>query len=61
MEEVPETVRYDINGRIYTFDRIRREAGMLRGYCERRKKWAWLDENYVQFDGEWVVKVDKIE
>lgn len=61
MEDLPDVIRYRINDRIYSFGKIRREAGLLRGYCEKRKKWAWLDGNYIQFDGEWVVKVEKID
>lgn len=54
-------MQYIINGRKYTFVNIGTEAGVRRGFCVRNKKWAWLYSNdYVQFDGEKMVKAHRI-
>ena len=50
---------YYIYGYKYVFNRVHMEAGALRGYCERRKKWAWLFDTYLQFDGEMTVPAVK--
>lgn len=49
-----------INSRKYTFTDIRNEFGTLRGYCKKKRKWAWLFKKYVQFDNEEVVFVEWI-
>ena len=50
------TIRmYSIDGHSYRFIRVHSEAGIFRGYCPRVRKYAWLNDNYIQFDGEPVV------
>lgn len=43
---------YDIYGHTYTFTNVHMEAGVLRGWYARRKKWAWLFDTYIQIDGD---------
>lgn len=47
-----KVVTYLINGRSFRFIKVHMEGGMLRGYCPIRKKHAWLEDLYVQFDDE---------
>lgn len=44
--------QYEINGRLFTFVDVRIEAGIYRGYNQKRKKWAWLYPTFIQFEGE---------
>ena len=46
---------YYHNGETYIFTDVHMEAGMLYGRCinrDKREKWAWLDPNGFQFEGE---------
>ena len=54
------TKDYMINGYKYRFIRVHSEGGMLRGYCKKRKKYAWLADKYIQFDDEPAVLATEI-
>lgn len=54
-------MRYEINGRIYKFDKVQPKDEYYYGYCAKRKKWACLFDLYIQFDGEPPVAARKIE
>lgn len=51
---------YDIYGYRYTFSKIHVLGGTARGWCNRRKKWAWLFDEYVQFEKEMPVSAVRI-
>lgn len=55
-----ETATYLINGYTYRIIRIHMEAGMLRGYCPKKRKAVWLTDKFVQFEGEPAVAATKI-
>lgn len=51
--EMPEReVTYYINGDLYLFTSLHYDFGVLRGYSHKRKKWAELEDKYIQFDNE---------
>lgn len=52
---------YVINGRRYTFKPVQIKDGYQYGYCSKRKKWAYLFDSYLQFDGEDPIIAEKIE
>lgn len=52
---------YMINGRKYTFESVRFKDGYRYGYCPKRKKWAYLFDKYLQFEGEEAIKAEKVE
>ena len=56
-----KTVRYDVNGYIYRFENIRVDGGIEYGYCRRLKKHAWLYPDYIQFEGEYLVRAKRLE
>ena len=60
IEIVGPTKAYMINGYKYQFEQVHYEGGMLRGYCKKRKKWAWLADKYLQFDDEPLVLATEI-
>lgn len=54
-------MKYVIYGRIYRLTRIRREAGILYGYCKKRRKWAWIyDDHHLMFEGEFPINATRI-
>ena len=46
---------YSINGHVYHFDDIYVDERCYYGFCQKASNWAWLGENYVQFEGEDIV------
>lgn len=52
--------RYRIYGRTYTFTKIHCEYGIIRGYCQRLRKWADLFDRIIQFDTGEIVPVEPI-
>lgn len=44
--------KYIVNGRTYTFIRVRGEGKFVKGYCKSVGKWAYLFDDYIQFEGE---------
>lgn len=52
---------YYINGGVYLFTSLHYEFGVLRGYSHKRKKWAELEDKYVQFDNEGPVFATKVK
>lgn len=49
----PDTERVcRINGVLYKFTSVHSEYGYLYGYYPARKKWAQLDDKFIQFEGE---------
>lgn len=53
--KVRDQLIYDINGYNYYFVNLKYEAGYLKGYNHKKKKWAWLFDTYIQFEGESIV------
>lgn len=57
-----DILTYKINGRYYTFCQLSYEDdGMIRGYCKKKRKWAWLSERYIQFDGAPIQVAERVE
>lgn len=56
----PATVVYEVYGRKYIFENVRIEAGVLYGFCRKKKKWAWMNKDAIMFDGESPVPARRI-
>ena len=54
-------ITYSINGHVYNFDDIYVDERCYYGFCRRVSNWAWLGENYVQFEGEDIVIAEIID
>lgn len=60
MKTKQERVAYLINDRKYEFSGVRIKDGHRYGYCAKRKKWAYLFDSYVQFEGETPIIAKKL-
>lgn len=56
----PATVVYEVYGRKYIFENVRIEAGVMYGFCRKKKKWAWMNKDAIMFDGESPVPARRI-
>lgn len=48
--EERHTVKYDVNGRTYSFAVDCTDGGVPYGFCSRLKRWGWLYSHYIQFE-----------
>jgi hypothetical protein len=46
-KKVDYTMKYEINGYRYKFEKIYNDNGVFYGYCYKAKMWAWLYEDHI--------------